>query len=152
MQMPRVFPALPSDADSAVVRAYRRVFRVRGNAEIVAGHGPPVSYAIDRLRVLLGDALPATSHGESTVLDLSSVRALPTDELLRLLFLAVAGDYVTGPAALHPVICRLEADPLTGTLDVVSGRADAEAALTVIAVVLLLVVIMGAYRREPGGK
>jgi len=143
-----VSPALPSDAESAVVRAYRRVFKVRGNAEIV-GHGPPVSYATDRLRVLLGDTLPGSSHGESTVLDLSPVRTLPSDELLRLLFLAVAGDYVTGPAALHPVICRLEADPITGTLDVVSGRADAEAALTVIAVVLLLVVIMGAYRREP---
>lgn len=113
------------------------------------GDGPPVAYAVDRLRVLLGSSLPPTGAGEP---DLSLVRTLDQDELLRLLFLAVAGDYVTGPSALHPVICRLEADPITGAVDVVSGRADAEAALTVIAAVLLLVVVMNAYRREPGAK
>ncbi len=145
---PEIAAGDPPLSSPDVVRAYQRVFRVRGGAEIM-GRTPPVSYALDRLRVLLGEAaLPVSA----SPLDLSAVRALEHDALLRLLFLAVAGDYVTGPAALRPMICRIEADPITGTLDVVSGRADAEAALTVIAVVLLLAVVMGVYRREPASK
>jgi hypothetical protein len=126
----------------ALLAAYRAVFRVRGGAEIV-GPGPTTAYAADRLRVLLGGQGP---------LDLAPARALAQPELLRLLFLAVAGDYVTGPAALQPALCRLEADPITGTLAVTSARPDAEAALTVIAVVLLLVVVMTTYRRESAQK
>jgi len=136
---PPVLEEAETLTQQALITAYSSVFRVKGGATVV-GFAPPVSYAADRLRVLLD------IHGEQ--IDLARVRSLDQPTLLRLLFLAVAGDYVTGPAALHPVICRIEADPFTGTLDVVSGKTSAENALTVIAVVLLLVIVVFTYRKE----
>ena len=133
-------PREPIEPDN-LLHAYHAVFRVHGGSD-VADLSPPVTYAAARLRVLLGDEL---------ALDLSHVRGLSQRALLRLLFLAVAGDYVTGPAALRPPVCRIEADPLTGTLDVTSARPDAEAALTVISVVLLLVLVLTVYRKRAPG-
>jgi hypothetical protein len=132
-------PETPEPA--ALVDAYNAVFSVRGGAPL-ATPGPHVEYVEDRLRVLLGGAPFAP-------LDLSRVRALSQPDLLRLLFRAVAGAYVTGPSpALRPGACAIRADQVTGGLELVRVGGDHEALLTVIAVVLLCVLAAVMYRRD----
>ena len=123
-----------------LVAAYNAVFAVDGGAPL-AGPGPHVDYAEDRLRALLG-APPGAP------LNLSAVCALPVAPLLRLLFQAAAGEYVTNAGALEPQACRLVADQATGALAVARDGDGSEAALTAIALVLLCVVAALLYRRE----
>jgi hypothetical protein len=130
---------------SALVDAYNAVFSVRGGAPL-ASPGSHVGYVEDRLRVLVG-APPFAP------LDLAAVRALPQPEFLRLLFRAVAGAYITGgPSALRADACRLQSDQATGALEVTRAGGDHEAALTVIAVVLLCVLGAMMYRRDRGAR
>lgn len=124
----------------ALLDAYNDVFDVRGGARL-ASAGAHLQYVEDRLRVLLGTA-------PFSPLNLSDVRALPQAPLLRLLFRAVAGDFVAGPSALRAPVCRLEADPVSGTIEVTREGSGHEAVLTVIAVVLLCVLAVSMYRRE----
>ena len=123
---PADLDALPGDV---LVGAYNDVFSVRGSAP-VATPGIHVQYVEDRLRVLL-DAPP------DAPLNLSSVCALAPEALLRLLFKAVAGDYIAGPGALGGDACRLVADQRTGTLELEHAGAQGEVVLTVVSVLLL---------------
>lgn len=125
--------------DDDLVSAYNAVFSVRG-ASTLAGVGPHVHYAEDRLRVLL--AVPPDAP-----LNLSSVRAQAPGALLRLLFKAVAGDYISGPGALGGDACRLLADQRTGALGLVRGEESNEAVLTVVSLVLLCVIGVLIYRQ-----
>ena len=120
--------ALPGDA---LVAAYNDVFSVRGSAP-VASPGVHVQYVEDRLRVLL--AAPPDAP-----LNLTSVCALPPAALLRLLFKAVAGDYISGAGALGGDACRLVADQRTGALELVHAGAQDEVVLIVISLLLLCV-------------
>jgi hypothetical protein len=130
---------------SALVEAYNAVFAIDGGA-VLASPGRHVGYVEDRLRVLAG-APPFEP------LDLARVRALPQADLLRLLFRAVAGAYVTGPAGgLRAGACLIRADQTTGGLEVARAAGDHEAVLTVIAVVLLCVVGAMLYRRDRAPK
>ena len=139
---------MPSDAPSAaeipggdiLVAAYNTVFSVRGGAPVLRA-GSHVEYVEDLLRRLVG-ANPAGP------LDLSAVRALPQDRFLGLLFRAVAGNFISGPSALRSDVCRLEADQVTGTIEVTRDGGDNEAVLTVIALILLCVLAIMMYRRE----
>lgn len=128
-------------SDDALVEAYNAVFSVVGAAP-VTGLGPHVQYAEDRLRVLLAAPPDAPLNASSLVC------ALPADALLRLLFRAVAGDYLAGPGALGGDECRLLADQRTGALELSRGGAQNEAVLTVIALVLLCVLAVLLYRQS----
>jgi hypothetical protein len=125
---------------SALVDAYNAVFSVRGGAQL-ASPGQHVGYVEDRLRILVG-APPFAP------LDLARVRALNQTDLLRLLFRAVAGAYIAGPSALRGEVCRIQADPTTGGLEVALGGGNHEAALTVVAVALLCALGDMLYRRD----
>lgn len=120
--------ALPGDA---LVAAYNEVFSVRGSAP-VESPGVHVQYVEDRLRVLLAARPDAP-------LNLTSVCALAPEALLRLLFKAVAGDYIAGAGALGGDACRLVADQRTGTLELVHAGAQDEVVLIVISLLLLCV-------------
>jgi hypothetical protein len=130
------FDAIPGDA---LVRAYNDVFSVRGSAPITEA-GVHVQYVEDRLRVLLGARPDAP-------LNLTSVCALAPDAFLRLLFKAVAGDYISGATALGGGMCRLTADQRTGALEVTHGGAQHEVVLTVISLLLLCVLGVLLYRQ-----
>jgi hypothetical protein len=125
----------------AMVAAYNAVFSVHGAAPL-ARAGPHTAYVEDRLRILLG-----TRH--DAPLNASSVCALAPDALLRLLFHAVAGTYISGPSALRKDVCRLEADPVTGTLEVTRDGGENEEVLTVVSLVLLCVLAVLLYRQAP---
>ncbi len=137
---PPVARARMQPTPEELVDAYNAVFAVHGGAPL-ASAGPHVAYAEDRLRALLG-----APFGEA--LNLSTVCALSRAPLLRLLFQAAAGQYITNAGALEGQACRLVADQATGTLAVARDRAGSEAALTAIALVLLCVVAALLYRRD----
>ena len=125
---------------AALIRAYGRVFVVKGRSTVV--HlDPPVLYAENRLRVLLGSDSAAP-------LDLAAARALGDEDLLTLLFRAVAGSYLTGPAALEQAPCHLSADPETGVIELGVRAADSEPVLISLCVVLLAVLAGYMYRHD----
>ena len=129
-----------------LVDAYNEVFTVRGGASL-AGPGPQVDYVEDLLKRMAElDARPFEP------LDLAKIRALPKSQLLRLMFKAVAGHFISGPSALRSDVCRLQADPVSGTLEVYREGQDGEVVLTVISVVLLLVLLFMLYKRETDKK
>jgi hypothetical protein len=130
----------PSPED--LVEAYNSVFSVKGGAP-VAKYGRQVQYVEDLLRRLPEAGAPAFEP-----LDLARIRALPKGQLLRLLFKAVAGHFVAGPGSLRRDVCRIQADPISGALDLYRDGCSSEVALTVIALVLLCVLSVMIYRRE----
>jgi hypothetical protein len=133
------FPVETPSAESRVA-AYNAVFSVRGGAPILRP-GAHTEYAEDLLRRLVG-ANPWQP------LDLSGVRAMPEDKFLQILFKAVAGNFISGPSALRSDICRLEADQVTGTIEVTRDGGDNEVVLTVITIIMLCAVLVMVYRRE----
>jgi hypothetical protein len=122
-----------------MVAAYNAVFSVHGGSPL-ASTGQHVLYVEDRLRILLA-APPGLP------LNVSSVCAMGQDALLRLLFHAVAGTYISGTSALRKDVCRLEADQVTGTLEVTRDGGDNEEVLTVVSLVLLCVLAVLLYRQ-----
>jgi hypothetical protein len=124
----------------SMVAAYNAVFTVKGGAPILRP-GAHTGYVEDLLRRLVG-APPWRP------LDLAAVRAMPEDKFLQILFKAVAGNFISGPSALRSDVCRLEADQVTGTIEVTRDGGDNEAVLTVITLILLCVVAVMVYRRE----
>lgn len=80
-------------------------------------------------------------------LNVSAVCALAPDALLRLLFNAVAGTYISGNSALRKDVCRLEADQVTGTLEVTRDGGSNEEVLTVVSLVLLCVLAVLLFRQ-----
>ena len=129
----------PASTQDAMVAAYNAVFSVHGGAPL-ARTGAHVQYVEDRLRILLR-APP------NQPLNVSSVCSIGTDALLRLLFHAVAGTYISGNSALRKDVCRLEADQVTGTLEVTRDGGDNEGVLTVVSLVLLCVLAVLLYRQ-----
>lgn len=123
-----------------LVSAYNDVFSVRGGA-LVSGPGPQVDYAEDLLRRAVG--APAFRP-----LNLTEIRATPKNQLMRLLFKAVAGHFIAGPSSLRGDVCRLLADPVSGTLEVTRDGGDNEVVLTVIGLVLLSVVFVMLCKRK----
>ena len=73
---------------------------------------------------------------------------MPEDKFLQILFKAVAGNFISGPSALRSDICRLEADQVTGTIEVTRDGGDNEVVLTVITIIMLCAVLVMVYRRE----
>ena len=139
--MSQDFP-VPKEVPSgeSLVAAYNAVFTVRGGAPVLRP-GSHVEYVEDLLRRLVG-ANPWRP------LDLAGVRAMPEDKLLQILFKAVAGNFISGPSALRSDVCRLEADQVTGTIEVTRDGGDNEVVLIVITLILLCVVGIMLYRRE----
>jgi len=129
-----------SEAD--LVEAYNGVFSVKGGAPL-ARAGPQVEYVEDLLR-----RMPEVGAAPFQPLELSQIRALPKNQLMRLLFKAVAGHFVSGPSSLRSDVCRLQADPLSGALEVYREGGDSEVVLIVISLVLLLVLFFLLYKRE----
>jgi len=129
---------VPSAED--LVSAYSDVFSVRGGA-VVSKRGPPVEYAEDLLRRAVG--APAFRP-----LNLTDIRALPKNQLMRLLFKAVAGHFISGPGSLRGDVCRLVADPASGTLELTRDGGNNEVALTVIALILLVVLGVMLFKGE----
>ena len=123
-----------------VVDAFSSVFSVKGNPEL-RGRSAPVSYAEDRLRVLLG---MRDKH-----VDLADVRKMDQKALLTLLFKAVAGDYTTGPASLGGA-CHFVSDPVTGVIELYHNRSDSNTVLTVVSIVLLAVLLTVVSRGDSG--
>ena len=131
--------ALAARDTDMVLDAYVSVFSVASNARI-ASYGPAPAHAYDQLRVLFPPG-PAADP-------LAAARALPDHELMRVLFKALAGHFVTGPSALRPAICTIQADPRTGRLDVSSNELNTETVLGVLCILLLLVVLGLLFRLE----
>lgn len=127
-ERPRV-PEYPSD--EVLVNAFASVFSVQGKP-VLKGVSVPVSYAADRLRILLGS--------NTDRLDLNSIRTLDQHALLALAFKAVAGDYVTGPGNFNSA-CHFTSDPVTGTLELYHNTAENTTVLTVMSTVLLAVLL-----------
>ena len=103
--------------------------------------GAHVEYVEDLLRRLVG-ANPWRP------LDLAGVRAMPEGKFLQILFKAVAGNFISGPSALRSDVCRLEADQVTGTIEVTRDGGGSEVVIIVICVILLGVVGLLVYRKE----
>lgn len=125
-----------------LVSAYNSVFAVRGGAA-VAKNGRQVQYVEDLLRRV-------TDLGADPFrpLDLEKIRSLPKAQLVRLLFKAVAGSFIAGPSSLRRDVCRLQADPLSGTLELYRDGGENEVVLIVISLILLLVLFMMLHRQE----
>ncbi len=133
------FPAeIPSG--ESLVAAYNAVFSVKGGAPVLRP-GAHVEYVEDLIRRLVG-ASPWRP------LDLAGVRAMSEDKLLQILFKAVAGNFISGPSALRSDVCRLEADQVTGTIEVTRDGGGSEVVIIVICVILLGVVGLLVYRKE----
>lgn len=132
----------PSEIPSgdALVNAYNAVFSVRGGAPLLRA-GAHVEYVEDLARGLVG-ATPFQPF------DLRAVRAMPQERLLQVLFKAVAGNFVAGGSALRTDVCRLEADQVTGTIEVWRDGGENEVVLTVISLILLCVLAVMLYKRE----
>ena len=103
--------------------------------------GVHVEYVEDLVRRIVG-ASPLRP------LDLADVRALPQDAMLQILFKAVAGNFVAGRSALRTDRCRLEADQVTGTIEVWRDGGENEVVLTVISLILLCVLAVMLFKRE----
>jgi hypothetical protein len=130
-----------------LVSAYNDVFSVKGGA-LVSRRGAHVDYAEDLVRRAIG--APAFRP-----LNLTEIRGAPKGQLVRLLFKAVAGHFIAGPSSLRGDVCRLLADPVSGSLELTRDGGDNEVVLTVISLILLAVVfVMMCKRRDPeaGGK
>lgn len=125
-----------------LVSAYNAVFAVRGGAAVTRV-GPQVHYVEDLLR-----RMPELGASPFAPLDLASIRNLPKNQLMRLLFKAVAGHFIAGPSSLRRDVCRLQADPLSGKLDLYRDGGDNEVVLIVISLILLFVLFVMLYRRE----
>ena len=128
--------------DEDLVSAYNSVFSVRGGAALTK-RGPQVQYVEDLLR-----RMPELGSPAFAPLDLASLRSLPKAQLLRLLFKAVAGHFIAGPSSLRRDVCRIQADPLSGKLEVYRDGGDNEVVLIVISLILLFVIFMMLYRKE----
>ena len=124
----------------ALVEAYNSVFSVRGGAPVLRA-GVHVDYVEDLARGLVG-APPFQPF------DLQAVRTMPQARLLKVLFKAVAGNFVAGTSALRTDMCRLEADQVTGTIEVWRDGGENEVVLSVISLILLCVLAVMLYRRE----
>jgi hypothetical protein len=123
-----------------LVSAYNDVFSVRGGA-LVSGKGAHVEYAEDLVRRAVG--APAFRP-----LNLTEIRSTPRDQLIRLLFKAVAGHFVAGPSSLRGDVCRILADPVSGSLELTRDGGENEVVLTVISLVLLAVVFVMLCKRR----
>lgn len=137
-----LLPMASSEAidPGALLTAYSTVFSVSGANTLESGT-PPLTYAEDRLRVLLRTAA-------NEPLDLSTVRNMSQGDLLVLLLQSVAGSYVSGSSALDTGACHFVSDPATGVLEVVREDPDSVPVLTCITVLLLCVLTLQVYRRQ----
>lgn len=137
-----------------VLAAYRRVFTMATNVELTA-FGEAPAYAFEQLRVLLPPAQGTTANATAVSWPaaedvLGATRALEDRDLLMVMFKALAGHFVTGPAALRPATCIVQADPRTGALRVSSNEVNTETVLGVLCILLLLVVLGLVFRLERG--
>lgn len=131
-------PEVPTDEE--FVSAYNDVFTLRGGAP-VAKHGRQVEYIEDLVRRMV--AAPAFEP-----LELSRIRALPRNQLMRLLLKAVAGHFISGSTSLRGDVCRLLADPVSGTLELTRDGGENEVVLTVIGLILLVVLAVMLYKKK----
>jgi hypothetical protein len=127
---------IPTGED--LVSAYNDVFSVRGGAPL-SKYGQQVQYAEDLLRRIV----PSRPFQP---LNLTEIRNMPRNQLMRLLFKAIAGHFIAGPSSLRGDVCRLVADPVSGTLEVTRDGGGSEVALTVIALILLIVLGVTLYK------
>jgi hypothetical protein len=131
---------METPSSDSLVDAYNAVFSVHGGAPVIKT-GKHTDYVEDLVRALVGT--PAFQP-----LNLTAVRALPQSSLLRILFKAVAGNFVSGQTALRTDVCRLEADQVTGTIEVWRDGGENEVVLIVITLILLGVLVGMLYNRE----
>ena len=131
---------METPSSDSLVDAYNAVFSVHGGAPVIKA-GKHIDYVEDLVRALVGT--PAFQP-----LNLTAVRALPQSSLLRILFKAVAGNFVSGQTALRTDVCRLEADQVTGTIEVWRDGGENEVVLIVITLILLGVLVGMLYNRE----
>jgi hypothetical protein len=133
-------PDANSVTRSEFVQAYNEIFSLRGGAP-VANYGRQAEYVEDLVRRMA--SLPA-----SDPLDLAAIRALPKDQMLRMVLKAVAGHFISGRSSLRGDVCRLEVDPVSGTLEVTRDGGQNEVVLTVISFLLLIVLFVMLYRKN----
>ena len=121
------------------LQVYSSVFTTQGNL-VFTQVSPPVSYVIEKVRLLTNCSAPVDV--------LQCTRNLTDDSLSRILLQAVAGDYITGTSALSPATCKIIADPITGYLSLVDSTQQNRIVLTIIAVVLFAVVGWVTFQRS----
>jgi len=114
--------------------------RIKGGAAL----GPLDTEPITRLEQQVKRVMGADP---SLPLNVSEVAGLPEPELLRILFLAVIGNFTSSAAAAWQQPCSLLVDPADGSFVLDDGaRRDAQAIKAVV--VLLLIVQFGVWARE----
>jgi hypothetical protein len=121
----------PSNDISLFYDVYSDVFTMRDGSEIGEGE----SRAVDAMQGSV-ERLLAVGSGADI---LGAARALPNEDLLRILFLAVVGNFTVdqSPSAL-PQQCALVVDPVSGGF----VQKDAGTTQSVILEVLLIVSIV----------
>lgn len=117
--------------DDLYVEMYNRNFRLQGNVNILT-QSPPLRYILDRLRVI-------TQCTDVSQPVLSCFRNSTDENMLDILFKAVAGEYTVGKGAIPQSLCRITADPITGYLSIVDQTQENRMILTIIIIILFVV-------------
>ena len=113
-----------------VYSVYTSTFRLRDGSTLSSVDSTALSTMVSNVRRVLA------SNG-SDILD--TARTLPDDGLLKLLMLAVAGNFTVdqGPSAL-PQTCSIVVDPSTGALVLRDNRATQSVILEVLLIISIL--------------
>jgi hypothetical protein len=125
--------------DYAFHRVYENVFRLRDGSHLGAARGRAVDAMRGGVQRLLAVGPDADFLGVA--------RDLPDEDLLRILFLAVVGNFTTdqSPSAL-PQRCAMVVDPGSGGLVVKDARATQSVILEVLLIVSI-VCLLRAWKR-----
>jgi hypothetical protein len=131
-----------------LIAAFNAVFKVPTFAMIADNitNSPSITYVQDRLKLLL-QVPPHTELSRDSV-----CANLDDDALLRVLFRAVAGDYITGASTLDPGSTpsrvSIVSDAVTGYLTLQEpSKRDTENILTAMCVILLGVLFLRIYKQ-----
>ena len=128
-------------SDSDLISAYMQVFQLQGGL-VLTEKSPPVNYILSQINVLL-------NHNSTTIDFLNVTRHLSDPDLLRILFQAVAGNFVAaGTSALGTEACKITADPVTGYLAAQDNMYQNKIVLTVISIILFVVIGFTFYQQQ----
>jgi hypothetical protein len=114
-----------------------QVLRMKGGSRL--GDSGPSDLNLRAVKALEQQVKRVLAGDPSTPLNISTLRDRPDTELLRILFLAMLGNYTSAAAAEWNRPCSLEIDPETGRITPSDSAPLASLALKVILVLLVAV-------------
>ena len=108
---------------------------------------------LQALRSLAGQVKRVMAAPPDLELNVSALRDRPDPELLRILLLAVIGNFTSSKAAQWQQPCSIQMEPRTGALVISDTSAPANVALRVLVLVLCLVNVRQLLLRdEPAAR